>query len=71
MKDRYDRILWTVIAVFLGIIALNPWFAPGVSNAQPGVMKVDIARIDGDTLAGHIGLPVYIKNSVTLDVRKR
>ncbi len=65
MKDRDDRILWTVIAVFLGIIALNPWIAPGYLWAG-SVMDVNIAEINGNSVSPRLrekyptALPVEI-----------
>ena len=47
MNNLYDRIVWTLIAAALVVIAMNPWIAPGILNAQSDVVKVDIVRIGG------------------------
>ncbi len=50
MKDLYDRIVWTAIAVALVVIAMNPWIAPGILNAQSGIVRVDLVRYRGEKL---------------------
>ena len=66
MKTPFDRIVMTVIALALSVIALNPWFAPGRVGADEGITKVDIVRIEGKDLdmirtGGVVGpLPVQV-----------
>lgn len=50
MPSFYDRIVLTVIALALAAIALNPWLAPGPTQAQSRVMDVNIAQINGASL---------------------
>ncbi len=62
MKDNFERTVWFVIAAALSVIALNPWISPGLLNAQPEIVKVDIVKLEGKSLSYHrqnlIGLPV-------------
>jgi len=73
MQSLYDRIIWTVIALALSLIALNPWLAPGGAGAQGEVVKVDIARVNGRPFPAEKylewTLPVRIEQSVELAVR--
>ena len=49
MRGIFERTIWTVIALALSLIALNPWLAPGKLAAQgDGVVKVDIVRYQGE-----------------------
>jgi hypothetical protein len=45
MLSRYDRIVFSLIALALAVIALNPWIAPGYVTAQSRTMDVNIARV--------------------------
>ena len=60
MKTSFDRIVMTVIALALTVIALNPWLAPGRVNANEGIMKVDLVRISGTGVYAASPLPVRV-----------
>jgi len=60
MRSRYDRIVWTVIALALAVIALNPWIAPIDSSAQSGTMRVNVAELGGHALDYGGPIPVII-----------
>ncbi len=60
MKTRYDRILWTVIAAALVMIAVNPWIGPTKLSAQAGVVKVDIGGYGGDGVG--FGNPITVRS---------
>ncbi len=60
MKTKFDRILWTVIAAALVVIAVNPWIGPTKLSAQSGIMKVDIVRVEGIGIKFGHPLPVKI-----------
>ena len=76
MLSRYDRIVFSLIALALAVIAMNPWIAPGYVSAQGTAAKVNIAEIGGHTV--HLplskltddvsGIPVIILN--VNDLRK-
>ena len=59
MQGAYDRIVWTVIALSLSLIALNPWIAPGKTQAQGDIVRVDITRFRGDFI--HKGNPIQVE----------
>ncbi len=58
MRGIYRDIVWTVIALALSLIALNPWLAPGGLSAR-GVMEVDIAKIGRRSIAS--ATPIHVK----------
>lgn len=60
MRGIYQNIVWTVIALALSLIALNPWLAPGGLSAQEGAVKVDIVSVNGTHTRGSV--PVYVEN---------
>ncbi|MDP6278050.1 MAG: hypothetical protein QF701_05310 [Nitrospinota bacterium] len=47
MKNAFDRIVWTVIAAALTLIALNPWIGPGRAKALSRITDVNIRKIAG------------------------
>ncbi|MFQ5895656.1 MAG: hypothetical protein ACE5JJ_07560, partial [Nitrospinota bacterium] len=57
-ESLYMRAVWTVIALALSLLALNPWLAPArapasarLSSPKSGeVQKVDIVRVAGRTV---------------------
>ncbi len=62
MKTRYDRILWTVIAAALVMIALNPWIGPtplSAGRGDGGIVRVDIVRYGGNKV--HYGNPIDVR----------
>ena len=62
MKTPFDRIVMTVIALALSVIALNPWLAPGRVGANEGIMKVTLVEKDGTYLNWGNPLPVRVNN---------
>ncbi|MBI3024089.1 MAG: hypothetical protein HY618_03105 [Candidatus Tectomicrobia bacterium] len=73
MLSRYDRMVLSLIALALAVIALNPWVAPTSSQAQGGKVDVNIVEVRGKPLLNFDmvpsmrgtdlpGLPVYILN---------
>ncbi len=65
MKTKYDRILWTVIAAALVMIALNPWIGPtplSAASGYKGAMRVDIV--------GYGGIGVAYDNPIDVRVWK-
>lgn len=68
MLSRYDRMVLTLIALALTVIAINPWVAPGYVSAQGGTMDVNIERFSNKLLEyprieGRLpGIPVIIVN---------
>ena len=68
MLNRYDRIIFTLIALALAALAVNPWIAPGKSQAQSGLVRVDIVGIGGKEVTASpfstsAVLPVEIKET--------
>jgi len=64
-----DRVILATIAIALVVIALNPWLAPAISQAQSGVMRVDIVGVAGKSLIRTYQdgtLPVEIIGSVSV-----
>ena len=62
--DRYTKVVLTVIAVALSLIALNPWLKPEVTTAASSVIDVNIAKVGGYSVTGGNwgdGIPVHIK----------
>lgn len=59
MHSRYDRIVWTVIALALAVIALNPWIAPDALHAQSRTMDVNI-KVNGFSVRPSNPLPVKV-----------
>lgn len=57
MLSRYDRIVLSLIALALAVIALNPWLAPGHVSAQGGVMQVDIVGVGGKLVSKTANFP--------------
>ncbi len=70
MRGIYQNVVWTVIALALTIIALNPWLAPGGLGAQ-GVMQVDVVGVAGERINPDLAyVPIGIQSTgTTLDVR--
>ena len=69
MLSRYDRIVLTLIALGLAVVALNPWVAPGYVSAQGGVVQVDIVGVAGKAVLSTYQngtLPVEIVGSVSI-----
>ncbi|MBI3024091.1 MAG: hypothetical protein HYY66_00155 [Candidatus Tectomicrobia bacterium] len=71
MLSRYDRMVLSLIALALAVIALNPWVAPGYVSAQGGVMDVNIVAFSGVRLTDYYlktkatelpGIPVIVGN---------
>ena len=65
MKTRFDRILWTVIAAALVIIAVNPWIGPTplwAGKGYDGAVRVDIV--------GYRGVQVGANNAIAVEVFK-
>ena len=61
MKTRFDRILWTVIAAALVIIAVNPWIGPTplwAGKGYDGAVRVDIVGYGGNK--AHYGNPIDV-----------
>lgn len=48
--DRYTKVVLTVIAIALVVIAARPMFGPKSATAQSGVVQVDIVRVGGSSL---------------------
>ena len=62
MKNAFDRVVFTVFAAALTLIALNPWIGPERAKAQSGITRVDIDKIDGYGLSKATPIRVIIVN---------
>ncbi|MBI3127897.1 MAG: hypothetical protein HYZ11_09860 [Candidatus Tectomicrobia bacterium] len=68
MLSRYDRIVFSLIALALAVIAMNPWVAPGYVSAQGGKVDVNVVEFAGTLFSepnvkGRLpGIPVIILN---------
>ena len=58
MRGIYQNVVWTVIALALTLIALNPWLAPGGLSAQSEIVKVGVVRISGFRVGASIPVRV-------------
>jgi len=48
--DRYTKVVLTIIALALVVIAARPLFEARPATAQSGVVQVDIVRVGGSSL---------------------
>ena len=55
VTDWYTKMVLTVIAIALSLIALNPWVAPLPASAQ--LSASDLSSIEGDvsSIKSHLG----------------
>ena len=66
-----DRVIFTLIALGLAAIAINPWVAPGYVQAQRVTMDVNVVAFSGVRLTDYYlktrttelpGIPVIVGN---------
>ena len=63
--DLYTKVILTMIAISLLIIATERVFQPRVLSANPGIMDINIVRINGYAIRGVRGfLPVHVAGTV-------
>ncbi|OGL62013.1 MAG: hypothetical protein A3J27_12140 [Candidatus Tectomicrobia bacterium RIFCSPLOWO2_12_FULL_69_37] len=57
---KIDRIILSLIALALAVIAMNPWVAPGYVTAQGRTMDVNIVEVSGVPITNY-----YLDSKVT------
>lgn len=72
--DTYTKVILTIIAIFLGVIALQNSNIMSQAKAEPtpislpvqmgqGVVDVNVVQISGSRVSSYNGLPVVLQNT--------